>query len=482
MKGRKHLFVTGLLFILVLPLFAQQLISATYLGERTMAQLSSKYGLSFFKNGVKYYKVIYRTPDIKGNPSNASGLLVIPDDLNKSYPILAYQHGTVATDKDVPSSLSGEAEIPILFGGLGYITVAADYLGFAESAGFHPYIHAETEATAAVDLMRASREYAISKGIRFSQQNFVTGYSQGGHAAMALHRKLELELSKEFQVTASAPMSGPYSIGEVMRSLVLSEKEYLFPAYIPNTICSYQLAYGNIYKEITDVFRQPYAGLIEKFVKEEVNLTQLNTQLIEMLKAQEGASKPILMLQPNLVSSVSNDSLHPFNKALKANNVYQWAPKAPTRLFYCKNDDQVPYLNSVLADSVMRALGAVNLQAIDVNPAANHGQCAYPAILNTSLFFANYQKIVDLTTPSLEAAFNGIDLFPNPAQNQITIRGFYDSGILSIRDLSGKLLKRHTLNSGTTSVEMGNLSNGIYLLEIRSSGKIWREKLTISKN
>jgi len=166
--------------------------------------------------------------------------LVAPDNFSKIYPMLCYQHGTSSSKTDVPSHLNGESQLATILSGMGYLVAAPDYLGLGDSPGFHPYVHAATEASAAVDLLRAARDFAAQEVLQLNGQVFVTGYSQGGHAAMALHRKLELELSNEFAVTAAAPMSGPYSIGGIMRELILSENEYFFPAYIPNTILSYR--------------------------------------------------------------------------------------------------------------------------------------------------------------------------------------------------------------------------------------------------
>ncbi|MBK8042036.1 MAG: hypothetical protein IPK21_04855 [Haliscomenobacter sp.] len=157
---------------------------------------------------------------------------------------MVYQHGTAGSREAVPSRLSFEATIGLVGGALGYVSVLPDYLGLGDSDGFHPYLHAKTEASAAVDMLRAARQFAASATIALNGQVFVSGYSQGGHAAMALHRELETNLSAEFKVTASAPMSGPYSISGDMKSRLLSEEEYFYPGYPLYTMLSYNLAYG----------------------------------------------------------------------------------------------------------------------------------------------------------------------------------------------------------------------------------------------
>jgi len=476
---RRLLLFISLVFI-VANTQAQVLQSSTYLGHRSKQQLIDQFGLPLFTNGVNLYKVVYSTPDVNGDPSLASGLLCVPDVLTKKYPVLCYQHGTSSDREDVPSRLNGEADLPILFCGMGYLTVAPDYLGLGDSPGYHPYVHAETEASAGVDMIRAGREFAQQEGVAFNEQIFVTGYSQGGHAAMALHRKLETELSSEFQVAAASPMSGPYSIGEVMRELILQEEVYYFPAYIPNTIVGYQTAYGNLYNELTDVFKPEYAALIQKYIDEEVDLFNLNLGLIFALQTQEGASIPVKMMYQAVVDSVMSDSLHPINLALKDNNVYDWAPQAPTRLVYCMNDDQVPFENALLAESVMQANGAAEVIAYDPYPSGDHGSCVEPAVFYTVLFFSTHQQVEDLPTATTEVVTHDLNIFPNPAQNTIRLDHTAADGTLTISAMNGQVLMAKSYNTGE-SIDVSELPEGMYLIEVQSADEIAIGKLMIQK-
>lgn len=476
---RRLLLFISLVFI-VGNTQAQVLQSSTYLGHRSKQQLIDQFGLPLFTNGVNLYKVVYSTPDVNGDPSLASGLLCVPDVLTKKYPVLCYQHGTSSDREDVPSRLNGEADLPILFCGMGYLTVAPDYLGLGDSPGYHPYVHAETEASAGVDMIRAGREFAQQEGVAFNEQIFVTGYSQGGHAAMALHRKLETELSSEFQVAAASPMSGPYSIGEVMRELILQEEVYYFPAYIPNTIVGYQTAYGNLYNDLTDVFKPEYAALIQKYIDEEVDLFNLNLGLIFALQTQEGASIPVKMMYQAVVDSVMSDSLHPINLALKDNNVYDWAPQAPTRLVYCMNDDQVPFENALLAESVMQANGAAEVIAYDPYPSGDHGSCVEPAVFYTVLFFSTHQQVEDLPTATTEVVTHDLNIFPNPAQNTIRLDHTAADGTLTISAMNGQVLMAKSYNTGE-SIDVSVLPEGMYLIEVQSADEIAIGKLMIQK-
>ncbi len=472
---------TALLLLLALPLHSQTLISSTYLGARTKAQLSAQFNLPFFQYGVKYYRVTYTTTGLQGQLDTVSGLVVAPDDATKVFPRLVYQHGTSSSKTDVPSfnvQTNGEGIIGWLFAGLGFTTLMPDYLGLGVSDGFHPYVHAATEASVAADLLRALPAFNTQYGYHTNDQLFMTGYSQGGHASMALHRAVETELQDEFTATAAAHLSGPYSIAEVMRALILSDSVYYFPGYLPNTILSYQTVYGNLFTQLTDVFKEPYATRIGQFYNGTLNLGALNDQLVSLLIANEGASRPFRMLQPAIVQAVLNDPNHPFNLALLDNNVYQWAPEAPTRIFYCTADDQVPYLNSLLARDTMQARGATDLIATDVNTTADHGGCVSPALTNTVFFFLGYQQ-VGVFTGAGELAVQPLQLQPNPANSFVLLKNLPADGQLELFAADGRLVRSGAVSDGDYRLETAGLEEGWYLLRVWSEGKIWQGRLVV---
>ncbi|HRI61683.1 MAG TPA: T9SS type A sorting domain-containing protein [Saprospiraceae bacterium] len=481
MQFRFNLLLSTVLLFIATDICGQELVSSTLLGSKTQAQLYTQFNIPFIQFGAKYFKITYTTHDVHGLTDTVSGLLVVPDNPNKVYPRVVYQHGTSGSKQDVPTVNynGGEGSLGLLFGGLGYVALLPDYLGLGVSDGFHPYVHAESEAWVAADMLRAASGFAVLNGINTNDQLFITGYSQGGHAAMALHREIEQNLSSEFTVTAAAPMSGPYSIGEVMRQLILTDETYYYPAYIPNTALSYQTVYGNIFNQLTDIFKPAYAGLIGQFYSGNTSLSQLNDQLIAALVANEGTSRPFKMLQDSIIQVITNNPDHPINLALKANNTYNnWTPLAPMRLFYCMADDQVPFENSIVARDSLLAAGATDFQVSDVNPTADHGDCFVPAITNTLLFFLNFQQIGDVSSlHPLETS--QLTIFPNPARDFITLKDLPAKGQLKIVDYFGHTLKSIALAEGDQTVPIKDLPDGIYMAEFQAKRKTWREKLII---
>lgn len=67
-------------------------------------------------------------------------------------------------------------------------------------------------------------------------------------------------------------------------------------------------------------------------------------------------------------------------------------------------------------------------------------------------------------------------VYPNPAKDYITVKGEYNT--LSIVDITGKVVKTVT---GQSNIDVNDLNNGIYILNIVSDGTTKTQKIMISK-
>jgi hypothetical protein len=89
---------------------------------------------------------------------------------------------------------------------------------------------------------------------------FVTGYSEGGHVAMATQRALQ---AAGATVTAAAPMSGPYALEAFGDALFYGSVDLGSTEFAPLLTTSYQHAYSNVYNAPTDVYSATYATGID---------------------------------------------------------------------------------------------------------------------------------------------------------------------------------------------------------------------------
>ncbi len=389
MKTLLHLF----LLLLTHSLIGQQLIEYTYIQTISKATISNSLDIDATYD-VDLYRVIYNTDNLAGELHPASGLACFPvnDDVK---PALIYQHGTVGGRNDVPSNLQGGYTLGLVYATEGYATILPDYIGLGVSPGVHPYIHAESEAWAARDMYVALTEMDEGLNLQLNEQVFITGYSQGGHASMALHRMVERDNPEGMNITAGAHSSGPYSVSEKMIEFTLGEDPYLFAGYLAWVTLSIQAAFPDLLAgyEISDIFKEELVPLVEQFKNEEINLWDLNTLLLQWLVINEGGFYPRAMIHDSIRNAIFNDPSHPVSQGLAKNDLLDWVPQAPTRLFYCTNDDQVTFQNAVYADSIMQANGALDLMAIDVAPSQDHGGCVDPATRATIEFFNQYAEI-----------------------------------------------------------------------------------------
>ena len=417
---------------------------------------------------LKNYKITYRTTDTDGNPTEASGLLTLPDDDATVFPLAAYMHGT-ALDRDrVPSNpVTEERFLVYALATSGYIALAPDYLGYGVNEGFHPYVHAASEASAGRDMIAAVREFLEQEGIRHTGQLFVTGYSQGGHASSALHRDIQANRdSLGYDVTAGAHLSGPYSISEVMRKATLTNDRPTLPGFIVYTYVSYNNVYG-LYDNLGQAFVAPYLAVIDSFDRELIDGEHFNAQLDTLLRERD--ERLIDMFQDSIAAQIeANDPASRIIQALRANDTYEWAPEAPTLLYYCTEDEQVPFRNAIVADSAMRARGSTSVLLESGGP-RDHGQCVEPALRRALEFF---DSLADRYPTGLKAAPTDLPelrLSPNPVSAGGTVRlsGLDPTGLTYILyDGTGRQLREGKIATDGTLTLGGERVSGLHLLRV----------------
>lgn len=329
---------------------------------------------------VALYRIVYETVDVAGQPTQASGAIAIPEKPAEPMPLLSFQHGTVTGRHQVPS-VQGFDLVSMGLGASGYVTVLPDYLGLGVSPGPHPYVHARSLGTAVVDMLRAARQFCDRYRIELSDQLFLMGYSEGGYATMAAHLELQTHHADEFTVTASAPMAGPYNLSEVMAAQILEPTPYPSPGYLPYTLLSYDHTY-DVFDGMEKVLKEAYVPHLDKWFDGSKALSFIDKQLPEV---------PYDMLHPDFIESFQRNADHPLRLALAENDVHNWAPEAPMRLYHCVGDDQVSFRNAEKALQAFRAHGADHVELAELN-FGDHQQCAPPALFLGKLWFDEFKE------------------------------------------------------------------------------------------
>lgn len=113
--------------------------------------------------------------------------------------------------------------------------------------------------------------------------------------------------------------------------------------------------------------------------------------------------------------------------------------------------------------------GSHNYNFTDVAPLRS--QALYYRLQETDIDGKNiYSNIVSCNLPD----FAGVALYPNPANNNITITGTRDYSHLKIFNLSGEQLRNYNINGESTTIPVSSFSAGVYIAELSNGNKITR--------
>ncbi len=363
-----------------------QLLSATWVETFSIAQLDALFQFAGAAISAKYavglYDVTYETVDPYGAPILASGAILVPVAHTNAAALVAYDHGTSIEKSDVPSEPNLEGVLASAFAADGYIAVAPDYLGLGASPGFHPYLHAATEASATIDLLRATRQFCSSNALALNGQLFISGYSQGGHSALATLRALEAQGTNEFSVTACGCGSGPYDLAGVSTQDFLSGRVPPNPYYFLYLLAAYQDVYG-LAPSLGDLLAPPYNSTLPPLMDGLHSDTVVNGAMPPV---------PVSILAPGELADFRSNANNPLRLALAENSLLDWTPKSPLRLYSCSGDEDVVPANSKAAYDSFQARGVTQVQWQDPKPGATHDTCAIPALFSIKAWFDTLRK------------------------------------------------------------------------------------------
>lgn len=316
---------------------------------------------------VKLVALRYTTIGVQGEPAIASAMLLVPEgeSCTKAMPLLGWARPTeMRRDSAQADELKSSDYSPVLnfFASQGYVVAATDYLGLGHSDyPYHPYLHAASEASAIIDALRAGRAASEQLHAPLSGKVMLAGYSQGGHAAMAAQREIEKDLLKEFNLVATAPMSGPYALEQTFIDSWSGSSEQgpnaLAPYLLSYAAVSMQRVYGNLYTKPQELFQEPYAS-------------QLESQFPGALGLGDLAHKSPLPIdglrQPVFMQAFIDDPKEPLRRDLRRNDVLGWTPVTPLRLCGAGRDAVVEFANAETARNVFSKQG-VDVQVVNVD-------------------------------------------------------------------------------------------------------------------
>lgn len=315
-----------------------------------------------FEYGFDSYKVTYCTDDavLPGQPfartTTATGMVAVPRRAGP-LPTVAYVHGTSVSFYDAPSNPNTVGELSprgesfegppssAVLAGNGFIYVAPDGLGLGDSTvPRHRYFHAKTEASAAIDLLAAAHPVLAALHVRQDGRLFVFGWSQGGHAAMALQRELE---RMQVRVTGAAVVGGVFDVERWFFTSLTSET-LTRPLYATYLLLAFDDMY-DVYASPSDVFRPRYAGIVDGLFDMRHFFDDIVAELLPPGRE---------ILTESYVAHLTTNRNDPMRVRLRENAVDRWSPRAPVRVYHSRDDEEVPYRDALVSIDRLRRGGA----------------------------------------------------------------------------------------------------------------------------
>ena len=107
------------------------------------------------------------------------------------------------------------------------------------------------------------------------------------------------------------------------------------------------------------------------------------------------APKTIRLSQARcLGAAFRTDPNHPLRNAMRDNNVYDWTPQAPVRLYHSHGDQAVPFNNAQKAYDTFIARGACCVAISDPSGSLplDHVPSQYPSVLGAKQWFDSFRQ------------------------------------------------------------------------------------------
>jgi len=362
----------------------QYLVSATKIGDFTKEQLNSRFNdktgpaylAALDKYTISVYKIEYKTRFINDSTVLASGCIIIPQNA-PAPPMISLEHGDILNIESLapsnympgPSSVAtayneGSAEASD-----GFIVVLPDYLGYGASKNlFHPPFHSASLATCSSDMIRAAKEFLQDIHQPWNNKLYLQGYSEGGLANLSLQKYIE-QNHLPFNVKAAGTGGAPSHITKIAQYIFNYPSD---PGSVKNylaVILFYNSFYPQLHRPVSDYLIEPYATDVQNNGLNATINTGLNT-----------------ILNPLFVNGINTGSDVGFLSALADNDVYDWKPVAPLRLYHGTADITIPYFNSEDAYNAMTARGANNVELLPL-AGLDHDAAIQPYVLGSVQFF-----------------------------------------------------------------------------------------------
>lgn len=323
------------------------------------------------------YKYTYMSIDGNNNPTRLSGVIYAPEKKDIEFGMLNC-HPTVTSNPEAPTgSVAPDAAVRAM-ADEKCLVVCPDYCGYGISAyKQHPYLIQDVTARNCIDGYLAAIDYikSVQKTMTYTfAGNFhtlVTGYSQGGSAALACHKMLESGIYSQDDLkiinhTKTFCGDGPYSTRATIEQYLEwanssnpDKQNLAYPCVLPLIGMAAKDSYDKDCMhtiELEDLYTPEFlaTGIVD-----DVRSTAVTTEALNKKVAANGFTKIYEMMSDKIFKQDKTNGKWVFNtetnaykclmRALDKNDLTKgWKPQKPIKFLHYKDDLVVPYRNMEL--------------------------------------------------------------------------------------------------------------------------------------
>jgi predicted esterase len=309
---------------------------------------------------VSWYRVMYLSETVQGEPIAVTGTVVVPDGdpPGDGWPLMSHAHGSTGfSDECAPSvgleSGSGSTVETQLLSSYapewGYVVASTDYEG-SGPPGPHPWLVGESEGRGVLDIAIAARHLP---GVEIDERTAIAGYSQGGHAALWANQ-ISADWAPELDIVGTMAGAPASELATLVRQRSAVPEMAVFQVMMAGS-------FAKAYPEANAEEILTPAGLDMVDTLDEL----CDDQAVELTEDPE---EP--WLQAELVET------EPWATLLEENTPGSVATPAPVLVLHSADDEAVPVDHSVtLLDRQCAASQVVERRILE----GNHVGAAVPA-------------------------------------------------------------------------------------------------------
>lgn len=315
------------------------------------------------KNAVKLYRITYPSviPEQNNKPTIASGLIAIPEVVDKHLPVISYQHGTVMEKEQVPSFPEKSFETRLMiaqFAAQGYVVFGADYFGMGTSKEKDGYMVLGSQQQACIDMYEVTKLILPKIGIT-PTAFFLTGWSQGGVVTMSFLERLERSNTKVTGVGTAAAQCDGY----VMTNGFLNFPRKIDASWVTAMFMLTLFSFEEYYQ---------IPGLAQGFFNPE--LYEIAKRVYEKdptLKPEEFPTDLKKLIRKEFFDPVYYRN-SAYGKLISEMHPYRWVIESPVHMYYGEIDESLAIGLAQLPMFYQKAMGNNKVEAFSLGADANH--------------------------------------------------------------------------------------------------------------